>query len=109
MGLIGVLILLVKDFFLTSKGFVIDRLKILSKKIPGVKIRYQKNDCTGTHIIEINPISVFKGNEDFMMTEKEIKEHFKKMFPTEEVLFISEGSLMEIDNEHEILFCFPEG
>ena len=83
---------------MNSKKFILESLNRLSVVFPEVKIRYELNIHSQCHIIEIIPLEVFEGNEDYMKAEAALEIEFEKLFPEEEIIFISEGSLTEITN-----------
>jgi hypothetical protein len=86
-----------------SKEFIIQRLNKFASSFPELKLRYEFNQNTVTHIIEVKPLHIYESNEDYLRAEDEFEEEFEKLYPSEEIIFISEGSLTEIKNpEHEI-------
>jgi hypothetical protein len=80
-----------------SKKFIQKRLKELFDKFNNIKIQYEYNANTATHIIEINPINFFK-NENYIILEAELEEKFENLFPDQSIIFISENSLSKIKN-----------
>ncbi|MFA6925268.1 MAG: hypothetical protein WC223_13565 [Bacteroidales bacterium] len=83
--------------------FLIDQLKQLVENFNGIRIKYELNKYTGTHIIQILPPSYFKDDIACMKMKRKIEIKFEKKYPNEDILFVSEGSLIEIGNEN-ILF-----
>ncbi len=89
---------------MSSLDVLKDELTKLYSEIEGIKIRYElKNDLL-THIVEIKPIDIYSNNDDYLNKEIEIEEKFAEMFPSEEVVFISEESLSTISKP-----CFQLG
>jgi hypothetical protein len=83
---------------MTSKDFIKDKLSHIWNSFPEVQFRYEFKIHTNTHVIEVVPFSVFEGNEEYMRTESDFEYEFEQMFPEEDILFISEGSLTEMKN-----------
>jgi len=81
---------------MNSKEFLVEKLKELSSKFEDIKIRYEYRKSTCSHIIEVIPLAVFKNNEDYMSAEAHLEYEFERLFPQEDIVFISEGSLTEI-------------
>jgi hypothetical protein len=48
------------------------------------------------HIIEIIPETVFHDDLDYIKTESDLESEFEKLFPDEEIIFITADSLLEI-------------
>lgn len=81
-----------------SIEFLETKLNELYAKFSDVKIRYEYRANTYSHLIEIIPLSFFEGNEEYISLEANIEDEFEASFPNENIVFISEGSLSEINN-----------
>jgi len=81
-----------------SIEFLETKLNELYAKFSDVKIRYEYRANTYSHLIEIIPLSFFEGNEEYISLEAKIEDEFEASFPNENIVFISEGSLSEINN-----------
>ncbi|MBN2745407.1 MAG: hypothetical protein JXR34_01660 [Bacteroidales bacterium] len=81
-----------------SIEFLKTRLNELYSKFSDIKIRYEYNPNTVTHIIEVIPLSFFQQDKEYMIFEETIEQNFEASFPSENILFISEDSLTEIIN-----------
>lgn len=79
-----------------SIDYIQSKLEKLFLDLPEIKIRYQYNKNTQTHLIEVLPVSLFETDEVYIDSEFEIEEEFESLFPGEEILFITKGSLSEI-------------
>jgi hypothetical protein len=88
---------------MNSKEFLTAKLKELSSIFEDIKIRYEYRKSTCSHIIEIIPLAVFRNNEDYMSAEANLEDEFEHLFPQEDIVFISEGSLTEIKDPDLIL------
>ncbi len=83
---------------MTSIEFIKEKLTQIWNSFPEVQFRYEFKIHTNTHVIEVIPFSFFEGNEEYMRAESDFEYEFEQIFPEEEILFISEGSLTEILN-----------
>ncbi len=93
-----------------STEFLKDKLKKLYDTFSNIKIRYEYKLNTCSHLIEILPLSFFENNEEYVILEAEIEAEFETIFPDENIIFISEDSLSEIENPefklgYDIKFC----
>jgi len=79
-----------------AQDFLIEKLRELSSKYEEVKIRYEYRANTQSHIIEIIPLSFFDKNAEYLLDEANIERQFEELYPFDNIVFISEGSLIEI-------------
>lgn len=80
-----------------AEVFIHEKLNILYDSIPNIKIRYEYMESLRSYFIEILPVELFKSNIDYIELEMEIEEEFENLYD-EEILFITKGSLCEINN-----------
>ena len=81
---------------MTAKEYIEENLKFLASKFSDIQIRYEHRANTGSHLIEIMPLSFFEGNGSYLEEETKIEDEFEQLFPSENIVFISEGSLTVI-------------
>ena len=81
-----------------SIEFLATKLNELYARFSDVKIRYEYRANTYSHLIEITPLSFFEENEEYLFFEAKIEDEFEALFPNENIVFISDGSLSEINN-----------
>ena len=79
-----------------AKDFIEEKLRILASKFIDIQIRYEYRVNTNSHLIEIIPLSFFEGNESYFEEETKLEDEFEQLFPSENIVFISEGSLTVI-------------
>jgi hypothetical protein len=77
--------------------FLINSLEILHEKFPTCNIRYEFLDNSSTHLVEVTPIQ-FYNDEEYMNEELFLEEEFSSLYPSEDIVFISEDSLNKIEN-----------
>ncbi len=80
----------------TAKEFLINSLNSLSVFFPEIHIRYEIRN--NKNIVEVIPISVFENDEIYLKTEQLLEKEFERLFPNEDIIFISEDSLTKIKN-----------
>jgi len=81
---------------MTAKDYIEEKLSLLASKFTDIKIRYEHHANTGSHLIEIMPLSFFEENGSYLEEETKIEDEFEQLFPSENIVFISEGSLTVI-------------
>ena len=81
---------------MTAKDFTEERLRLLASKFIDIQIRYEYRANTRSHLIEIIPLSFFEENESYFEEEAKIEDEFEQLFPSENIVFISKGSLIAI-------------
>lgn len=76
--------------------FIKNKIEYLKSKFKDITIKYQYKLTTNTHVIHISPLSLYENNIEYLFEEEDIENEFIKLYPSEELLFISEDSLTEI-------------
>lgn len=81
-----------------SKEYLKIKLNEISNIFPELSFRYQFNENTKTHIIEVKPLEASQTNDDYIKYESNLMFDFENMFLSETILFVSEDSLTQITN-----------
>lgn len=81
---------------MTARDYIEEKLTLLAKKFIDIQIRYEYRANTRSHLIEIIPLSFFEEDEAYFKEESAIEDEFEQLFPSENIVFISEGSLTVI-------------
>lgn len=76
--------------------FVEEKLRNLFSKHEYLEIRYEYKALLNTHIVEIKPVHCFEKDRVFAVKQMEIEMEFREAFPFEEILFITENILIQI-------------
>lgn len=76
--------------------FINKKIEYLKFKFKDIEIKYQYKITTNTHIIKILPLSLYENNIEYIMEEEDIENEFTELYPFEELLFISDDSLIQI-------------
>lgn len=83
---------------MNSQNFLKEKLNNLTILFPGIKVKYEiKNRSFTKHIIEISPVNVYE-DKTYMDVESDLSFEFERLFPSEEIMFVSENSLVRVDN-----------
>ncbi|TBX64776.1 hypothetical protein EZL74_12875 [Flavobacterium silvisoli] len=75
-----------------------EKLTSLFEEHSYLEIRYEFKNIINSHIIEVKPIHCFNSDRQYILKQIEIEEAFENKFFGEEVVFITEGSLVKIGN-----------
>lgn len=92
--------------FANSKSFLKVALKSLVFKIPQLKIIYGYNDFDSSHIIKVEPLSIYDHDSTYIQFEKQLVQSFIKNFPYEDIIFISEKDTHVFEDIDEIIEIF---
>lgn len=80
---------------MTSIDFLQKLLQEVSENFKSAIIKYEFRPQRHSHIIEIMPQEIFESDE-YIDAEISIKNKFRELYPNEDLVFISEGSLTKI-------------
>jgi hypothetical protein len=83
---------------MTSIEFVKRRIDKLVSVFSDIKCRYEFDQYSNTHLIEILPNSVYKINTDYHQFETSIIDEFIELYPYESICFITDDSMLKIEN-----------
>ena len=79
--------------------FIKLKLKKLSGKFQDARFRYQYDETTGDHLIEVTPNDIFSNSEEYAFAESEIIKEFVKIYQSESVIFFSDKSYIKLNEE----------
>ncbi len=82
---------------MTSFQFLEQKLRKLFGQFPKASIRYELRKDRMSHIVEVTPLK-FYNDDEYILAEIEIEDEFELLFPTENIIFISEDSLNKVTN-----------
>lgn len=91
-----------------SVDFLSNSLEILHDKFSNCNIRYEFVSNTNVHLVEVTPVD-FYNDDSYINEELLLEEEFENLYPNEEIVFISEGSLNKIENPLLELYSTKEG
>jgi hypothetical protein len=76
--------------------FIYTHLEDLSKEFPQVHIKYAFNKIIFTHIIELLPLTEYQNNSALDDAWIPLSFDFRKLFPDDEIAFVSSDSTLTI-------------
>lgn len=85
-----------------SKAFIQDKLREMTNEFPYIIFQYQYDEYDETHIVEVFPLSEFDNNEPYKESEAELCYDFDKKFFPETLMFVSEDSLIRVNNPEAV-------
>jgi len=83
---------------MNTKDFIKKKIEEIVPKYSGIEIKYEQNQNTYTHTLEILPLSIFEDNSAYAEDELDFETEFETLFPEEKILFVSEGSLNRVNS-----------
>lgn len=84
---------------MTPKDFIISSILDTTYIFEQVQCRYKYDELLETHYVEILPSSIFKDSKELKNYRGQILDKFYENFPTESLVFLTEGSLIEFGKE----------
>lgn len=82
---------------MSAINYLTEKLKELHNTCPYIDIKYEYVDYINTHVIDVRPKESFEKDEGYVMAQLNLEEEFEKLFPAEEILFITENKLISIE------------
>ena len=89
---------------------IIGKLESFISVFLSSKVRYEYDEKSRSHMIEVLPIEIYQQNDDYIEWESETFDEFISKYPSENICFISDDSLVKIDSpvfEKEGLYYTP--
>ncbi len=83
--------------------YIISSLNEFIVNFPQTRIRYEFDQLSDVHFIEVVPNSVYRLNEEYIEWENEMYDRFVAMYPDQNICFISDDALVELENVQLIL------
>lgn len=83
-----------KESIIYLKG----KLSLLFEEHSYLEIRYEYKTTINSHIIEVKPVHCFNSDKKYIVKQIEIEKAFEDNFYGEEILFVTEDSLVKIVN-----------
>ncbi len=88
---------------MNSRDFIIKTLNNIVENYSNIQFEYKLNNTTITHTIKVSPKEIYNNDETYMNIESSFETIFERLFPSENILFISEDSLIDIETP-ELVF-----
>ena len=79
------------------KDYIISELKSFINDFPKTRVRYEHDNSSETHFIEIVPNEIYHLDAKYLQWESEMFDRFIELFPEENICFISDDALVGLD------------
>lgn len=83
-----------------SSEFIVKELELFVKKFPKTRVRYEDDQLTVAHFIEIIPNEIYKFDENYIKWERDLFKRFISEYPYENICFISDNAIVGLDEVH---------
>jgi hypothetical protein len=83
---------------MVAKDFIIESIDTLVEAFPGISVKYEDNEPSRTHFIEVLPNQIYLSNLEYQKFEENIVFEFIKKFPDQNICFISDDALVGINS-----------
>lgn len=80
-----------------STEYIINRLEELVIRINNIRVRYEYDNYSLTHFIEVLPNSLYSLNQEYIEFEDRMFHEFISAFPYENICFISDDAIVKIE------------
>ncbi len=80
------------------KDYIISRINDLVSTFPFFKVSYQIDDYSNSNYIKVTPREYFDNNLEYQKFETELIIDFIDKYPLDEIVFITDDSLIDINN-----------
>lgn len=80
-----------------AKNFIYQELNEFIKLFPKTRIRYEYDDSAFVHIVEVSPKEVYNSDNDYIQWEDNFWKQFVSKFPAENICFISDDDVINIE------------
>jgi hypothetical protein len=83
---------------MNPEKFIIDELEKFIRDFSKVRIRYEHDEMSRSHFVEIVPNSIFRSDSCLRKWKHGFWDKFVAFYPTENICFISDDALVGIEN-----------
>lgn len=80
-----------------AKKIICQELNEFIKHFPKTRIRYKYDDSSLVHIVEVSPKEIYHLDNDYIQWEDNFWEQFVSKFPAENICFISDDDVINIE------------
>lgn len=77
--------------------YIISELTNFILEFPRTRVRYEHDNSSETHFIEVVPNDVYHLDTDYIKWESEMFDRFIELFPEQNICFISDDALVGLD------------
>jgi hypothetical protein len=80
-----------------SSEFIIFKIKDFVIKFPQAYVKYEHDEASFTHFLEVTPLALYQNDEEYIQWELAFQSEFIANYPDENIGFISEDALVGLD------------
>jgi hypothetical protein len=79
------------------KDYIIEALLELVNSFPKIRVRYEFEELSNSHFVEVVPNYFFQADEQYLYREEFITFDFIEKFPDQNITFISDDALVGLN------------
>lgn len=79
------------------KDYIISELKSFINDFPKTRVRFEHDNSSETHFIEIVPNEIYHLDAKYLQWESEMFDRFVNFYPEENICFISDDAIVGLD------------
>jgi len=83
---------------MNAKEHIRKELECLLDKFPQVIVRYEYDAMAEAHFVEVTPSDTYHNDNNYIKQEEDITDRFINLFPTQNICFVSDDSIVGIRN-----------
>lgn len=82
---------------MTPSNFIISKLKLFIEEFPQARVRYEYDDFSDTHFIEVVPNEIYHLDQSYIEWEGKIFDEFVEVFPYDNICFLSDDAIVGLN------------
>ena len=86
-----------------AKGFLYNELNAFIERFLKMRVRYEYDQNALVHVVEMLPHDMYHSDNGYILWENDLFNRFVDQFPIENICFISDDSLVGIENPEFVL------
>ena len=90
---------------MTAQEYIFKELNALLTKFPSIVFKYKLDKNDNTHIISVEPIEEYEGNNEYMEAESDLLFEFENIYLPETIMFVSTNSLTTVNEPDKVFFA----
>ncbi|NDV83417.1 hypothetical protein [Bacteroides sp. 51] len=87
-----------RAIFMEVRNFIIKSIDRIVQGVKGITMKYAHDPLTDFHIIEVQPESIRRGNDEYMKMEVQLWSDFYSRYPNENLLISDIDELNDMSN-----------
>jgi hypothetical protein len=80
-----------------ASAFIISKVKEFVVQFPQAGVKYENDEVSYTHFLEITPLAFYQKDEAYIQWELAFQKEFMAQYPDENICFLSEDALVGLD------------